>query len=133
MLENLVDPRPIFGGARLQRGTGERLIDITSDRASLIEMEPAILESRDAPKRVPRHMLGRRTALSKYIYRGEVVGNPLFLQGETNGADVHAVRCAIDCRPFAHSRPLATAGSARDWPLTSPTASSPIPRDRSAP
>src|SRR5690606_25302927 len=94
--DRLVHPRPGARARRLKRRPGERLVDVTGDRARLVDLEPVVLEGRDPAERMAREVARRGPARSEDVDLLEAVADALLLQGQPYGADIDAIGGAVD-------------------------------------
>lgn len=94
--DHLRHPGAIADIVGLQLRPGDGLVDVSSDRFGFVEAKARMLKGWDLAERVPGHMVGGGTPCSEDVDRNQVVGDTLFLQRTSHGADVNAVRCTKD-------------------------------------
>src|SRR5579875_2775721 len=101
--DDLVHARPLVHVFRLQRRTGEALVDIAHDRLRLVEVKAVMLESRHFGEGVARQM--RLLAMLAERHLDEIVGDPLFRERHPRAPHIGAAGRTIDDRA-CHRRAL---------------------------
>jgi hypothetical protein len=78
----------------LERGSGERLVDVARDGAGLVELESVVLERWNPTERLTREVVVRRTARRKHVDLDQAVADALLGEGQAHDPHIDAVRRA---------------------------------------